>query len=152
MNHITQEHAVALAKKTSMKDIMWVHELCNAAIEHYIAQQAASVDATFKKWNTPILDKYAPKQIGNVDSVCTSQERVYETAKSEQVPLTDEEVQALAICREDGRVSVSKIQRKLCVGYSHAHVICQSIIDKGQCGGLLISPQLTTFGIKEPKV
>ena len=82
----------------------------------------------------------------------TSQERVQKTAKSEQMPLTDEEVQALAICREDRRVSVSKIQRKLCVGYSHAHVICQSIIDKGQCGGLLISPQLTTFGIKEPKV
>ena len=34
-------------------------------------------------------DLVSTTHIGNVDSVCTSQERVEETAKSEQVPLTD---------------------------------------------------------------
>ena len=104
MNHITQEQSEELALKcrcictgwrTLEMDADALNDLCNAAIEWHIAQQAASVDATFKKWNTPILDKYAPKQIGNVDSVCTSQERVCETAKSEQVPLRQAQIIAM---------------------------------------------------------
>lgn len=56
--------------------------------------------------------------------------------------LTNLEVRALAICRADGRVSVSKIQRVLALGYNEAGEICQSIIDKGQCDELDLAPNL----------
>jgi hypothetical protein len=65
-------------------------------------------------------------------------------------PLTDIELQALVICRADGRVSVSKIQRVLAIGYNEAGEICQSIISKGQCDELEISPSLSrNIGAKE---
>ena len=75
--NITKEKAVELGKQIATStytnrhyldrtvytfNLEALHTLVNAAIEWYIAQQAASVDATFKKWNTPILDKYAPMQ------------------------------------------------------------------------------------------
>jgi DNA segregation ATPase FtsK/SpoIIIE-like protein len=59
-------------------------------------------------------------------------------------PLTNMEVQALYMCREDGRVSVSKVQRVLQIGYNEAGRLCQSIIDKGQCDELQIAPSLNT--------
>lgn len=57
-------------------------------------------------------------------------------------PLTDMEVKALAISRTDGRVSISKIQRTFAIGYNEAAELCQSIVDKGQCDGLILSPNL----------
>ena len=135
MNHITKQEAVELARGVPMNH--WVgsevHALCNAAIAHYIAQQAApTVGLPFVPWskesemreswaqaaptkelteeqllwiarshgiNVPegsllgfYRDLMSTTHIGNVDSVCTSQERVHETAKSEQVPLTTDQI------------------------------------------------------------
>ena len=149
MNHITQEKAIELSKKALgdyLEDQCWsaftedLHELCNAAIEHYIAQQAAT-QATptsglpFIPWSkesemreswaqaaaarepvayfdfqehgfywapnttigtVPVIRKVAPMPLYSEPDMYksepktnTSQERVYETAKSEQVPLSD---------------------------------------------------------------
>ena len=134
MNHITKQEAVELARGVPMNH--WVgsevHALCNAAIAHYIAQQAApTVGLPFVPWskesemreswaqaaptkelteeqllwiarshgiNVPegsllgfYRDLMGTINIGNVDSVYTSQERVQKTAKSEQMPLTDDQ-------------------------------------------------------------
>ena len=64
-------------------------------------------------------------------------------APSTSQPLTNIEVEALAICRRAGHVSVSQVQRILEISYNEAGEICQSIIDKGQCNELELAPSLT---------
>lgn len=66
-----------------------------------------------------------------------------QAAPSTSQPLTNIEVEALAICRCAGRVSVSQVQRILSIGYNEAGEICQSIIDKGQCNELELALSLT---------
>lgn len=125
MNHITQEQAAKFADQAEidaeriLQDTGEYHPdhwqveaqlLCNAAIEHYIAQQAAKEPIAYfdfqehgfywapnvKVGDVPVIRKIAPMPLYSDlykkdQKIDTSQERVYETAKSEQMPLTDEQ-------------------------------------------------------------
>ena len=71
-------------------------------------------------------------------------------APSTSLPLTNIEVEALAICRRAGHVSVSQVQRILEISYNEAGEICQSIIDKGQCNELELAPSLTPQAAPSP--
>lgn len=120
MNHITQETARELDDSLEYeieKHSEFIHSLCNAAIEWYIAQAAKDIPQILEQLaNEPPIsgnhmartrvllaaDWYKKDQKMN-----TSQERVYETAKSEQMPLTDEQI-------EDGRKAIFSTDNPYC--------------------------------------
>ncbi len=62
--------------------------------------------------------------------------------------LTREQLKAVAICLESGRVSISEVQRKMGISWLAANELCQSIVDAGLVNGLELSPQLLAHGIK----
>ena len=114
--YITKDKALDIAENVgpSSTNAEYYHAICNEAIEWYIAQQAApNKELTEEQllWvarshgiNVPegsllgfYRDLMGTINIGNVDSVYTSQERVQKTAKSEQMPLTDEQIEDIAI-------------------------------------------------------
>ena len=115
MNHITQEQAVELVNKTisgtaTPHGMFEFTALCNAAIEWHIAQQKPFLNAEeylrhkygayrgFHAWreieegyNQGRYDEAMAQgpdatHIGNVDSVCTSQERVQKIVKTINMP------------------------------------------------------------------
>lgn len=161
MNHITHSQSLKLAREAayprtantpmeaqSLIGIDEIHTLCNAAIEWHIAQQAASVDATFKKWNAEkaASEWYAIKYGASAQHEPENEPAVSLASQAApKEPLTDMEVEVLAICRRHGKVSVSQVQRILCIGWEAAHELCQSIIDAGQVNGLEISPTLDLY-------
>lgn len=60
--------------------------------------------------------------------------------------LTDLQRQALAICFNSNKVSVSEVQRKLKISYKDSASVCQSIVDAGLVPGLSIAPCLSRAG------
>lgn len=103
MNHITQEQASDLAESSGLLGCELeefedkVQALCNAAIEWHISQTKACdmgamcLNCQPRGPHGECPDKMAPK----VDAINTSQKCVEETAKSEQVPLTVQEVEQI---------------------------------------------------------
>lgn len=67
---------------------------------------------------------------------------------AERMPLTMEQIKAVAICLESRRVSVSEVQRKIGISWLAANELCQSIVDAGLVNGLELAPQLLANGIK----
>ena len=61
---------------------------------------------------------------------------------SELVKLSGDEIKAIAICKEAGNVSVSRVQRILNISYNRAQTLCESIIYAGQVDGLEVAPSL----------
>jgi hypothetical protein len=59
--------------------------------------------------------------------------------------LTDEQIEAIQICRLAKIVSVSRVQRVLGIGYNHAQKLCESIIASGQVNGLIVAPSLAAI-------
>ena len=69
----------------------WSGRCKHCGVEGSPAPTEAEAIRKWIAWHHKRPAQAAPKHIENVDSVCTSQERVQKTGESKQVPLTDEQ-------------------------------------------------------------
>jgi hypothetical protein len=58
-------------------------------------------------------------------------------------PWTDDELRAMAVIASSRKVSVSEVQRKLCISYNSSQKLCQSIVDSGFANGLPVAPSIS---------
>lgn len=60
--------------------------------------------------------------------------------------LNPEQLKALSICATSMKVSVSEVQRKLNISYTHAQEVCQGLVNTGLFDDIPIAPSLVRNG------
>ena len=57
---------------------------------------------------------------------------------------------AIAIAMASGNLSVSEVQRKLCISYNESQELCQTLVDGGWVDGLPLAPSLKRHNTAPP--